>query len=149
MNNVKQIKPNLVDPLLEKKIIKTLNPPKDNYWAPAKNGLYDFFHNWIRPNIWLVVIIIVLVLFLIYRYRIIKREREIKQLQELYNLQPTVQINDPPKQEIDQYVKSLLAYYNQQKELIREPKSNNGPKLAYPMYPYAQGGALVSSGTRT
>ena len=53
----------------------------------------------------------------------------------------------------------LLNLYNQQKEDAREPRIKHfnsrmqpvprqGPKFAYPMYPYAKGGSLAPSGTR-
>lgn len=149
MNNIKHIKPNLIDPILEKKIIKTLNPPKEDYWGPAKNGMQTFYQKYIKPNIILVIIIILIILFLIYRYRSIKKDRKLQQMQQYYQSQPNITNNNTKisKQEIDNYSDLLLTYYNQQKEMMREPTIKSNAKLAYPMYPYIQG-SLVPSGSR-
>ncbi|XWV26080.1 hypothetical protein QJ857_gp1000 [Tupanvirus soda lake] len=174
MNNNKHLKPNLLDPIMEKKIIKTLKPPNHDYWAPAKSGVKSFFENYIKPNIGLVILIIVVILFLIYRYRVIKKDREAKEVEKIYkniygidmkqtndNIQTTPQDTYSVKdtQSLDKnsqdYANLLLYLYNQQKESSREPqlkKYNNRmastPKLAYPMYPYASGGSLAPANSR-
>jgi hypothetical protein len=163
MNNNKRLKPNLLDPIIEKKIIKTLKPPQEDYWAPTKSSFQSFYKNYIRSNMMLVIFIIIIIMFLIYRYRVTKRERETKQLEKIYeNMYHTERSVIPekqqaiqlPKNDVNEYTNLLLALYNQQKENLREPNIkkfndrmnpalNNGPKFAYPMYPYAEGGSFV------
>ena len=75
-NNNKILKPNLVDPIVEQRIIKTLNPPVEDYWAPTKNSFQSFFRKYIKPNIVFIIIIILFILYLFYRYRMIKKTRE-------------------------------------------------------------------------
>ena len=43
MNANKKIKPNLLDPIIEKKIVKTLNPQEEDYWGPTKNVFQHFY----------------------------------------------------------------------------------------------------------
>ncbi|XWV24833.1 mg596 protein [Tupanvirus deep ocean] len=174
MNNNKHLKPNLLDPIIEKKIIKTLKPPNHDYWAPAKSGVKSFFENYIKPNIGLVIFIIIIILFLIYRYRVIKKDREAKEIEKFYKntygidinqenndnqikLQDPIHIKDsiPLDKNSQDYTNLLLYLYNQQKESSREPqlkKYNNktmtNTKLAYPMYPYARGGSLAPANSR-
>jgi hypothetical protein len=153
MNNYKHLKPNLLDPIIKKKIIKTLKLPVNDYWAPVKSGLKSFIENYIKPNIGLVVFIILIIIFLIYRYRTIKEEKK-----------NTYGTNAPPENkkqlhsdtnghETNEYTDLLLQLYNSQKENLREPpiKQNRHiatTKFAYPMYPYAQGGTLAPSNGR-
>ena len=85
MNDYKYIKPNLADPLLEKKIVKTLTPPNEDYWGPTRTGLNKFYHKFIKPNWGLVVVLILLACFLIYRYRYIKDIRDEQKIQMIYN----------------------------------------------------------------
>lgn len=134
MNINKRLKPNLIDPIMEQKIIKTLKPP--DYWAPTKNVFNEFYKDYIRPNMVLIIIIIFICMLLFYRYWTIKNER----------------INEPPKkaQPILQYPtlnKSqsdlLLEYYYKQKEASLEPKPVKSMQLAYPLYPYSKGGTLA------
>ena len=164
MNNNKHLKPNLIDPLIERKIIKTLKPQENDYWKPAKSGFKSFFEVYIKPNIALVVIIVIIIIFLIYRYRIIQKEREAREVEiaykKMYGIETST--NDQEKQqpnnknniqqknaaEINEYTDLLLQLYNQQKEKLREPRIKNQAKFAYPMYPYAQGGSLAPSNSR-
>lgn len=149
MNRDKRLKPNLVDHVLEKKIIKTLNPPKEDYWAPTKNIFQNFYQNYIKPNISVVIFIIIILLLLLYRYkttqtRRTKRQNEyVNDNQLKHNFEDTNINND--------YTKLLLSSYNQQKEILREPKINvinqtkNTSGLAYPVYPHTGGGKLIPS----
>ena len=171
-NNNRHIKPNLVDPIIEKKIIKTLNPPREDYWAPTKNILQSFYQNYIKTNIPLIIFIIILILFLIYRYRSVREQRG----QEYQNIDPTQPIVSVPQQPLlheraidkpndkslskkdtNEYTNLFLALYNQQKETMREPPVRNIsnrmnpapiPRFAYPIYPYGRGGSLAPSGSR-
>lgn len=165
MNNNKRLKPNLVDPIMSKRIIKTLAPEKPDYWAPTKNSLRSFYNNFIKKNVAFVIIVIFFILFLIYRYRSIKKDREEKFIENIdtsancpvvsdTNKNFSEKKNDAP---MDEYTKLLLQYYNYEKESAREPvikKFSNrmnpapGPKLAYPMYPYTKGGTLLPGGSR-
>ena len=171
MNNNKRLKPNLLDPLIEKKIIKTLKPQKDDYWEPTKKSFHSFYQNYIKPNMSLVIFVIVIILFLIYRYRVIKKEREIKQTEKIHENMYVIpkgnnvlHYRDQNSEDINEYTKMIMHLYNQQKENMREPDNRNNitnrtnrtnrnsklnePKFAYPMYPYAKGGLLAPSGSR-
>ena len=126
MNIRKYIRPNLLDPMLERRIIKTLNPAKPDYWAPTKNVAKNFFQNFVKQNIWLIIFIVIIILFLIYRYRVIKKNREL-----IVTNQPDIKSNN--------YSTMIMEAYNIQKERLREPKIEQNPpnnNFAYPMYPY-------------
>ncbi|AGC02053.1 hypothetical protein H012_gp406 [Acanthamoeba polyphaga moumouvirus] len=149
----KQIKPNLVDPILQKKIFKTLNPPVEDYWAPTKNSFQNFYKNFIRPNIFLIIFIIILALLLYYRYRVVKTEREQRELEKIYNGNNNNNNNNNKNIDVDDLIEKyqdvLLYLYNQQKENMREPKikkQNSPENFAYPVYPYK--GSLSPSNSR-
>lgn len=136
---VKRLKPNLLDSTLEKKIIKTLKSSNNNN-INNSDFFHNFYLNYVKKNIWIIILTLILILFLFYRYRNTKRNKEKKKLEEKYS--SPEQYNFP----IDNnkvYSDILLDVYNQQKESLREPKQNNG--LAYPMFPYLEGGELISS----
>lgn len=164
MDITKHLKPNLVDPNIEESIIKKLKPPVEDYWAPTKSGLHKFYHNFIRPNIYLIIFIIIVLLLLYYRYRRVKADKEKEKLEDTdrefdksinndtnskknYHRQKNSKTsNSSKKQSIDD-TELLLQLYNLNKENLREPpitKSN----FAYPMYPYHKGGTLISPGSR-
>lgn len=158
MNN-KCSKPKLVDPILGKKIIKALNPPKADYWEPTKSGLKDFFDNWIRPNIYIVIIIIFFLLFLLYRYRVVKREKEIRELKKVYgselgleeDLSGSITGDDEypvklNKQQAEQLSNILMSIQQEHKIYSHEPKTYKKllqKEKSYPIYPEA-GGSLHS-----
>ncbi|MEM0354041.1 MAG: hypothetical protein QXW79_00530 [Thermoplasmata archaeon] len=166
MNNYKRLKPNLLDPIVEQKIIKTLSPPREDVWAPVKNSFRNFYQHYIRPNFWIFAIIIMVGLLLFYRYRMIKFERENNhiiwnpQLDQLAcsNLNGKCSQNEHLSQntkEYNIYAQSLLQLYRQQKEEMLEPRINkssltkNGEsKFAYPLYPYSRNGILIPSASR-
>lgn len=158
MNQNKKLKPNLLDPLLEKKIIKTLTPVQDDYWGPTKNFLKNVFEKYIKPNIFLIIIIIIIVILLIYRYRITKKDRQKKETMNHESRENIVHDNKDEliKKQINDYANLVLAAYNRQKEDEREPivnhrfiskKSDSTMNFAYPMFPYAKGGTLMSPGS--
>lgn len=162
-NNNKNLKPNLLDPLVEKKIIKTLKPIQPDYWAPAKNSAQSFMDNIIKPNISLLIFILIIIIFLIYRYRITKKKRELEQNENTYHLSKNshpIKSSEYPKQILNDTTNTLLQLYNQQKDFLREPPINNidtkrmtpvrveTPKLAYPMYPYGSNGTLLPANSR-
>ncbi|ANB50702.1 hypothetical protein [Powai lake megavirus] len=138
----KPLKPNLVDPIFEKKIIKTLNPAVQDYWAPTKIGLRYLFQNFIKPNILLIIFLIIIALLLFYRYQVVKNNREIKKLEQMYSDKSNINIdtNTNINNSVDKYKDVLLYLYNQQKETMREPKikkkHNITDNFAYPVYPY-------------
>lgn len=144
------IKPNLLDPIIGQKIIKTFKPPKSDYWAPVKNSLRSFYQKYIRTNIILVIIIIFIIFFLIYRYHVVKKRKETLELNGINEYNTNNNISD--------HVKEILKWYNMQKEKLREPNFNLGlqhknndiyrTNMAYPIYPYGNGGTLVPSGSR-
>lgn len=100
MNNNKHVKPNLLDPLIGKKIVKTLKQPDNDYWAPTKSSAKNFYDVYIKQNIGLVIFIIIILLFLIYRYRSIKMDRQVRELEEYYN--QLQQINQPQSNQLNQ-----------------------------------------------
>lgn len=135
----KRLKPNLVDPIIQQKIINTLNPPKEDYWGPTKTTIYDFTNNYIIPNILFIIVLIIVGIILFYRYRITQKEKEKTQLDTYPDIQPNT----------DQQLASKLAMemYTQQKEQMREPTKQK-PSFAYPMYPYSKSGNLVPGNSR-
>ncbi len=160
MNINKRLRPNLLDPVIEKKIIKTLKPIQPDYWAPTKNKIQSIYLNFIKPNIFLLLFIFFIILLLIYRYQTTKKDREKRELEKNYenldddNKNNSIK-NKMPKKEINEYTNLLLQLYNHQKENLREPlakkssksKYTMSPKHAYPMYPY-DGGSLAPSNSR-
>lgn len=179
MNINKHFKPNLLDPIVKKRIVKAMNPPKDDYWAPTKTTARSFYQNYIKSNIGFFIVLVIFILFLFYRYRIIRKNRVTSEIEKTYKLQddPNViiyntepkiehEFNQPPKKDIhisqkdmDEYAQLLMYLYEQQKDSLREPINKNyssrmkpakpnGPKFAYPVYPYANGGTLTPSGNK-
>lgn len=146
MNNNKHLKPNLINPVIEKKIMKTLQPPQYDYWAPTKNTCRNFYRDYLRSNVALIFVMLIVILFLIYRYRVTKNKKQLLPLKEL---------PDQSNHFIDQYTNLLINAYEQEHELQREPKYHNkinhhsaktyykNRSIAYPIYPY-QGGMLLS-----
>lgn len=163
MNNYKHLKPNLLDPIIRKKIMKTLNPPRQDYWAPAKLNCRSFYENYMKPNVGLVIVIIIIILFLLYRYRVIKKERDNRELEKiletdeplLSSIQVVTNNSGPPakiqnqkntaknlsKKELDDYTNLVLQLYGQEKEKLREPSprynhSNAGHNQSSPKFAY-------------
>lgn len=148
--NHKKIKPNLLDESFKIKMIKTLNPPKEDYWGPTRNIFTNFYKNYLKPHILLIIFIILIVLFLVYRYRHNKKTPT----DNSKNKSEHFETNGQVEQLINKYSTMTIDAYNQQKEILREPKfsKNNLTKrpaqLAYPLYPYVKGGTLLPSGKR-
>lgn len=150
MNINKKLKPNLVDPKYRAKIGKTLNPPEDDYWKPTKNVAQTIYADYVRPNIWLFVLILAFLIFLLYRYRIIQNQR----VEENLRSKKTQENYSPQNPTID-YSDIALHIYNQQKEKSTEPKVNTKrntdrvnwaqPRdtFAYPIFPNTPGGTLI------
>src|SRR3984885_14952219 len=136
----KRIKPNLLDPSFGRKITKTLNPPKENYWEPTQKFLQNVYTKYIKQNIYIIIFI--------YRYKKTQQDR-IKNKTNSDNF-------------IEDYSNLALETYNQDKELSREPKmikqhnskrieyakNDINPKLMYPLYPYTKDGTLIPSAKR-
>lgn len=156
----KYLKPNLVDPFIEEKIIKTLKPqPMEDYWAPTKNSIHSFYIDYIIPNIYIIIFIIIILILLVYRYRTIKNEREEKLIVMQYKYPKQNKPVAENTREVQEKVDLLIKLYNEQKENSREPRIKDinprmepanikSPKLAYPMYPYTKGGVLTPSSYR-
>lgn len=155
MNKNKRLKPNLLDPVIEKKIIKTLQIPKDNFWVPTKNSFVNCYNKYVKPNIYFIIFVAIVIIFLIYRYRVVKKKKDVRKMEQVHDTQikKVAGQNDLSKKDIDDNIQTLLYIYNQQKENLREPTIENArkkisnSKLAYPMYPY-EGGTLAPSGNR-
>lgn len=129
----KHFKPNLVDPFLEKKIIKTLKPVEYDYWAPTKSTANSFWNKYGKKYILLWILLLSIFLFLLYRYRSVKMDRKKNKIND--NKTDNTMSNK-------EYSELLIKLYNKQKELMREPES--GPKnLAYPIYGNTNGGVLI------
>jgi hypothetical protein len=186
--NIKPLKPNLVDPIMTQKIVKTLKPPTEDYWGPTKNLAQNFYQRFIKPNIYLLLFILLIIIILLFRYRSIKLERENREYMEaMYPRQVQSQVSPytpsylansaPPYLPNGNFSNSLahgnifnlpdtdmaMLLYEQQKELLREPKSKRNSKykvdeegnisspkkkdrgFAYPVYPNFPGGTLSSS----
>lgn len=159
MNYNKHIKPNLLEPIISKKIIRTLNPPKEDYWEPTKNTMTQFYHNYIFPNILLILFIIFVLILLFYRYRITKKEREDKPQENFKSELPIINQENSSKISETMYMypnaQTLFDTYNFQKEEAREPqikkfstRVNPAPRFAYPLYPYTKGGKLSPSSSK-
>ena len=160
MNMNRRIKPNLIDPKITRKISRTINPPEKDYWGPTKSTAQAFYENYIKPNFYFFILVILFICFLIYRYRIVQDQRfesEYIDMEQL-PLEPAKPIT---------YTDMLMDIYKTSKELSYEPKINTSkrtnrvewaqgtnqndnlnrynqfqPKFAYPIYPYKKGGSL-------
>jgi hypothetical protein len=163
----KHIKPNLLDPILSKKIIMTLNPPKEDYWEPAKNFSQILYQKYIRPNIMFIIFLLFVLLILFYRYRIVKTERDRKNLEGIIvaeqstdNYNSSISSTLQPDSTNDGYAQIAMLLYNSQKDASTEPKirmppntsnrieyidKNQSPGYVYPVYPHFPGGKFVSS----
>jgi len=125
MNIDKHIKPKLVDPQIRQKIIKTIKPSKVNYWEPTKNVAQYFYEDYIRPNLFSVILIGIFVMILIYRYTLTQKKKLIQNFDK-----------DDHKKNPDYDMAMLL--YNYQKEMSLEPTYRSDKhKMSYPIYPYA------------
>ena len=147
------LKPNLLDPALSQKIVRTLKPPREDYWKPTKNFAQTIYQQYIIPNIYIILFVIVLLIILFYRYRSIKTERDKKILEEMINqsyqetspnacvrpegftpnacgskypsdLSRTPQSSPPLPVDQDEYTKLVMMMYDRQKEDSREPPIN-------------------------
>lgn len=132
-------KPNLIDSRIHRKISKTINPVKSDYWGPVKSTSKSFYCRFIKPNFFMLVIIFIIIIVLFYRYKSVKKERVNK---------PVVKSNETKEADF------LMKYYSKEKESAREPivKYFNKhmdpapiPKMAYPLYPYTRTGTLEAS----
>jgi hypothetical protein len=124
MNIDKRIKPALVDPLIRQKIIKTIKPSKINYWAPTKNTAQYFYEDYIRPNLFSVVLIGIFLMILIYRYTLTQKDKLLRE----FNNEEKVKNPD---------LDMAMFLYNYQKEMSLEPGSKiDKKKISYPIYPY-------------
>ena len=187
----KPLKPNLLDPLLTQKIVKTLKPQTQDYWGPTKNFAQTIYQKIIKPNIYFFLFILFIIIVLLFRYRNIKLERENREY-----MTTTTNINASvysPYQSVysgDKNLSNMLLQgnlfnlpdadmavllYEQQKELLREPKlkrsgkyrlnesdsdskskkvrsdygsSDTKPGFAYPVYPNFPGGTLSAAKKR-
>jgi len=106
---------------VRQKIIKTIKPSKVNYWGPTKNAAQYFYEDYIRPNLFSVILIGIFVMILIYRYTLTQKD---KLLRELNNEE---KIKNP---DLDM----AMLLYRYQKEMSLEPE--NKTKVSYPIYPY-------------
>lgn len=126
---IQKLKPNLVDPILNQKIVKTLKPNISDYWEPTKKGCNTVYQKYIKPNLKFIIILIILLIILLYRYRSIKNKR-------LYK---------PKKMEYqNNYSEYLIDNYKRQKDEYHEKKINKKLKpLVYPIYPQHGDGILL------
>lgn len=155
----KTLKPNLIDPLLTNRIVKTLKPATQDYWGPTRNLAQNVYQKFIKPNIYFFLFILFIIIVLLFRYRSIKLEREHKEY-DRNSSNTTVKLGNPnfmgtpnfsetsnfqrinpainaDSNNYEQDLPTSIAYgnlfnlpdsdmalllYEQQKELLREPK---------------------------
>lgn len=96
------LKPDLVDAEMQKKVAELLESPKEDYWGPTKDVITKVFNRWIKPNWAFWLIVLGLILFLIWRYRYVRRKKKY----------------DKPVTQLD----LLLEAYRKQQEALHEPK---------------------------
>jgi hypothetical protein len=137
MNINKKIKPNLTNPILKQKIIKTINPPINDYWKPTKNFIVHVYEDYIKPNFISIIILFIFLMILCYRYRLTQQ----KKIYQNYNVKTNdnININTNPNIQMSNSDIALLLY-NYQKELSREPHVNGSvprtkKNYSYPIYP--------------
>ena len=134
MNKFTSNRPNLLDPLVTKKIIRTLNSKSNGHFLPVKNTFTSIYTHIILPNIIGIVVIFIAIIVLLYRYRITSNKRTVDALSS--NIYNQKQYDDTDL---------LIDIYTHQKEVSREPKkkqppqTNESPELVYPMYPSTLG----------
>jgi len=126
--DVKNIKPNLLNPIVRQRLVNAIKPPVEDYWKPVKNRCSSLYENYILPNIYLVIFIIFVIVVLIYRYKITQDNRQNQH-----------HIPEPKyfPQQNNQYMgdsEIALLMYNYNKEMSKEPVKNKG--FAYPIYPH-------------
>lgn len=126
---IQKLKPNLVDPILNQKIIKTLKPTVPDYWEPTKKGCNTLYQKYVKPNLKFIIILLILIFILLYRYRLIKNRR----------------LNKPKKIENrNDYSDYFINDYMKQKDEYHEKKINKKLKpLVYPIYPQHGDGVLI------
>lgn len=105
-----KIKPNLLDPKIEREISQSLGVVHVDYWNPIKRGTNYIYQKVIRKNLLFFIIFGAVVIFLIFRYFRVKKNKSKKS-------SDTEKIDNNEKQEIDK----LLEMYRIQKENMREP----------------------------
>lgn len=76
MTNYTMNQPNLVDPLLKQDIIEKMDSKYATMWTPVRALWLKLWHDYLKPNMWIVILFIILILFLIHRYRSVKKKRE-------------------------------------------------------------------------
>ena len=166
---VKQIfhKPDLVDPYIERKVIRTLNPPKEDYWAPTKSSAKTFYASYIKPNMTVLIFFCIFLALLYYRYRMVKKNREASEMETFYGphhipnpnlyqthkpIQPPIHSKSKPSPAERKAIADLMDFHARQADNMREPifkgnaneKPEPGP-FVYPIYPSGNGGSLVPS----
>lgn len=149
----KYIKPDLINPVIRQRIIKTIQPPGETQWKPVKKFFSSLYEDYIIPNIYLVLFIIFVIFVLIYRYKITRDNRK-KSSKESNSeiISPDNQQKEAVKdlvnkKEINQIPDLAMLMYNQQKEHLREPVKRS-KNFAYPVYPYngPNGKFVISDG---
>jgi hypothetical protein len=169
MNINRKLKPDLVDQKFTNKISRTLNQPKKDYWKPTKNFFQQIYADWIEPNFYFFAFALFILLLLLCRYRMIQTERLEEQMMEMSGYtSPKANINTESDE--SQLANIVMGTYHKSKEMYVEPKINTNkytdrvtwagtgtmpatapttmPALAYPMYPYSKGGALLPANSR-
>lgn len=110
--NRKQFEPNLIDPIVGKKIINSMKPIEEDYWGSARDMYNKIIDKIVKPNMVLIIIIILVVIYLIYRYRNIKHKNRISELNKN---------EDINKKNNDEYTDLLKQLYKYEIERTTEP----------------------------
>jgi len=124
------IKPDLLNPVIRQRLVKTITTPEKQYWKPVTKFFSNLYENYIIPNIYLVLFIIFIIFVLIYRYKITQDNRKKKSPNNVENVAVPeyLRYSEP---------ELALMLYQQQRENSREPKSvKKKMDSAYPVYPY-------------
>ena len=136
----KYIKPDLINPVIRQRIVKTIQPLGETQWKPVKKFFSSLYEDYIIPNIYLVLFIIFIIFVLIYRYKITRDNRKKTNESDSNIISPNNQQKDAVrelvnKKETNQIPDLAMLMYNQQKEHSREPVKR-GKNFAYPVFPY-------------
>lgn len=139
----KRIKPDLVDAKIIRKLNHVVNPSKD-YWEPTKNVFKSFYENYIKPNFYFFLFVIIFLFFLLYRYKMVRDEKIEEEISDFdksslhhfangienYQQYYVNYVNEPQARPIIErtYTDILFDAYNKSKELSYEPKINTSKK---------------------
>ena len=141
--SVNDLKPNLVDPSFKLKLDDKFKA-QGGVWDSTKSSITNFYNNYIKPNIWIIILVIVIIAILIYRYRVTKNRKEEEQI----NAQ-TEDTSKTKTEKVEQYANLIMELRKRNMEESTEPlpetpkyphniiyPRRESSRFAYPVYPY-------------